>query len=360
MADIGKVASEGPLSKFVPGVTAAVSQGPGAAVTKAVDVSRDVSEVVRGVGNDGTKTSGKEVVVTEASVNGNQPATTPTKKNPTSLETDSYRNGNQSYNGDTGDSLINTRVLGEPDQDTLAYISISTEIEGDLAKYINSQKYENNMALGHGAERTTLIQGDKVTAYTRFFLQQVSESQQEKYQVVETFTSFYTFFYGKRPTVYTFTGSLLNDENHKWVNDFMFFYDNFFRGTRTADMGAQAVMTYDGRVVSGFIIDLAIRQSAELHKGAQFSMNMLVTDHVPINFSVDITALIEKAQIDLINEKARIMQQVGSINKNVPAEVAQAANAKVGGLAPMASVRTGRTTRNKIPSKKKKGFDKYW
>src|ERR1019366_7308331 len=74
-----------------------------------------------------------------------------------------------------------------------------------------------------------------VNAYSRFFLQGVTEAEQEKYQLVETFTGFYAFFYGKRPPIYRYTGTLLADPIYRWNNDMKFMYENYFRGSRATE-----------------------------------------------------------------------------------------------------------------------------
>lgn len=237
---------------------------------------------------------------------------------------DAYRSGGFSAASVGGDSLLRPRVLGEG-EDRVAYLSITQEI--------NDASNLTDLSSG-----SVDFRGNVVSAYSRFFLQSVSESQVEKYQVVETFSSFYTFFYGKRPAVYRFTGILLNDENHKWVNDFMFFYENYFRGTRTTELNSQAVMTYDGRMVSGFIVDLSLEQaSAPVHKGVMFSMNMLITDHVPVTFSSDMRQLISSASTSLRLEAERLARQLATINREIPAAKAYAVRERTTGKKPNAT-----------------------
>lgn len=185
------------------------------------------------------------------------------------LLSDAYRNGI-----DSSDLQLASRSLGEaPDQPAPASISV---------------------ALSGGDASTELI-----SSYSRFFLQAVSEGQAEKFQTVETFTAHYTFFYGKRPSVYNFRGTLLNDEYHRWADDFTYFYENFFRGTRSVEQKAHAVLRYDGKLVRGFITDFVIQQVAEMDRGVSFSLNLLVTDHSRLKPSPDIQSLLTKSKGDL-------------------------------------------------------------
>lgn len=240
----------------------------------------------------------------EVSTAPGQPGNTPdAQPGPTDMSQDAYRFGN--FTGTSDDPLTDPRVLGDSD-DRIASISIVAQTETDVANP------EETLAGG-----VNLIQG-----YSRFFLQNVVEADSEKMQVVETFTSHYVFFYGKKPAVYRYSGSLLNDENFKWTHDLRFFYENFFRGTRSVELGAQAVLNYDDRVVTGFIMDMTMSQQADLDKGAQFSFNLLVIDVSHMNFSADVKSIIKAKQKELGDAAALIQQQLVAINKNVPAEQA--------------------------------------
>jgi hypothetical protein len=253
-------------------------------------------ERVRGIASGSknrTPAQNTAMQVTEIVQSPAQLSNTPSADISVDVAQDAYRFGNSDSSGD--DPLINSRVLGEAD-DKIATISLSSD---------------TNLSEESAG-------GDVVTAYSRFFLQAVSESQVEKFQIVETFTAFYTFFYGKRPPVYSFRGTLLNDENHKWTNDLMFFYENFFRGTRSAELNTQAVISYDGRLVSGFILNLNIQQSAEMNKGATFSMDVLITDHQQVKFSADIDALINSARASLEELAVQIQQQISVVKRSIP------------------------------------------
>ena len=260
----------------------------------AVPVGKKISEKI--VGAAGTTINQTEVVQLPS-----QPATTPDKDFNQSIADidfagrDAYRFGNGPlFTG--SDPLVNPRVLGEK-EDSIASISLSTQT-----------------VLTSDSPPT----GNVLNAFSRFFLEGVTESQVEKFQIVETFTAFYTFFYGKRPPIYNFRGTLLNDENFKWTNDLMFFYDNFLRGTQSVQLGAQAIVSYDERLVSGFLLNLNIQENAVAPKGAAFSFDVLVVSHIQTRFSTDINDLLQKAKAFLQDESNRIQQQISLINKDIP------------------------------------------
>ena len=179
---------------------------------------------------------------------------------------------------------------------------------------------------------------DIITGYSRFFLQSVSEAEQEKYQVVETFTGYYAFFYGKRPPIYRYSGTFLSDPNYRWNNDFKFMYENFFRGTSAVELLAEMIISYDGRTVIGFPLSLTMNQEASLSKGVPFTIDLLVVDHqVSDNLSLDVNTMLQQLQNTLAATKAKIKSTQASVSSGVSASVLTADNA-TNGIIPASSI----------------------
>lgn len=218
-----------------------------------------------------------------------------------SVGLDTYRVGN---------GEIQARTLGEAEADEPAAISVQTR-DGD----------------------------EVLSAFSRFFLQSVSEQEQEKYQVVETFTAYYTFFFGKRPPVYTFSGVLLNDQRHTWMNDFRFVYENFLRGTAAADLGAHTIITYDKRKVSGFVLSLRIQQDAMLDKGVPFSIDVLVVDHEPLTYSTDFNSFIQEQQRRLAELRAKAQADIRALTVGVDSTQSILGNLVLNGRRPPGSIK---------------------
>lgn len=128
---------------------------------------------------------------------------------------------------------------------------------------------------------------DIIPRYTKFILQGVQEGHQERSQIVETFGDFYSFFYGERPPMYAFSGTLINTRNANWVSDFMVTYESFLRGTRCAEQSAQAIVTYGGRQAQGFILSTNMNTQAVNQEGVNFSFQMVVTKRRFLGFSDD-------------------------------------------------------------------------
>lgn len=217
------------------------------------------------------------------------------------LEADYYRNGSGS---EADPETFLPRTLGA-EQDQVCSMTLQQPVP---SKTLGAQ----------GSAGAKIID-----AYTRFFLQSVVEAEQEKYQIVETFTGYYAFFYGKRPPIYRFTGVLLNDVTYRWANDFKYVYENFFRGTSAVEYAAEVIMNYDGRVVVGFPLSLTMQQDSINDKGIPFSMDLLVISHTPIRLSTDIDDLLRSKMADLAALKGKIKATTASLLKGSSPSVLQ-------------------------------------
>jgi len=118
---------------------------------------------------------------------------------------------------------------------------------------------------------------------TKFFLENVQENREEKVQIVDTFGEWIAFFFGRRPEVYTYSGTLLNAKNHDWKNEFQENYEHFLRGSQAVKYRATMFLQYDDVVVEGFMLNCNIQQSAITHNGVPFSFSLLVINRSPLN-----------------------------------------------------------------------------
>lgn len=119
---------------------------------------------------------------------------------------------------------------------------------------------------------------------TKFFLEQVQENREEKVQVIDTFGEWVAFFFGRKPEVYSYAGTLLNAKNHDWKNEFQINYDQFLRGSQAVKHKATVFLHYDDVIVEGFILNSSIQMVASADGAVPFSFNMLVINRAPANY----------------------------------------------------------------------------
>lgn len=155
--------------------------------------------------------------------------------------------------------------------------------------------------------------GQLVPEYSKFFLESVQESHNEKFQLVETFNDWYVYFYGEKPPVYTFSGHLLNFNNYNWKNEFMYFYQNFWRGTKAVALGARVFLTYDYQQIQGYLLGISTNVRAVNDKAAPFNISVLVTRRLFFNGTNDDGVirdnLIPRSDNGLINTNADVFSR---------------------------------------------------
>lgn len=118
---------------------------------------------------------------------------------------------------------------------------------------------------------------------TKFFLENVVENREEKVQIVDTFGEWTAFFFGRRPEVYTYSGTLLNARNHDWANEFAQNYDDYLRGSQAVRYRATIFLQYDDVVVQGYMLSSSLQRSAISDKGVPFSFSLLVMNRSALN-----------------------------------------------------------------------------
>jgi hypothetical protein len=218
------------------------------------------------------------------------------------LQNDSYRYGSKTIKTD---GINNPRSVGERanDKDDIAYLRLTIDPSANSS-----------------------VKGFAINAYSRFFLQSWQEAQQEKMQVVETFSNYYAYFFGKRPVMYRYNGILLNDLNNEWANDLMFYYENYFRGSQSAALSGIVSITYSGKTVTGFFTGISMSGVAENDNLVTFSLDMLVVDHTTTRYSPDIAQLINTRQQQITAFAAGVQSFITNTSKGARSQSINAAN----------------------------------
>ena len=95
---------------------------------------------------------------------------------------------------------------------------------------------------------------------------------------METFGESYVYFFGERTPVMQFSGELLNTEDFNWKMEFIELYDKELKGTALVKNRARAIITIDGLLFGGYLMDVRTdRNSAEPDR-IPFAFTMVVTN----------------------------------------------------------------------------------
>jgi len=111
--------------------------------------------------------------------------------------------------------------------------------------------------------------------FNNFSLLSVAESSEEILKVNINFGSHWNaFFFGQQPKVYRFTGFFLDSREYPYYQEFMVAYDNYLSGRKLIENKMMTKFVYDGRIVDGYMINLAVTSTSEapLIKSFQFSV----------------------------------------------------------------------------------------
>ena len=141
---------------------------------------------------------------------------------------------------------------------------------------------------------TINISGDRILnklsnqnrGYFDFFLQGTDETFDEKFQVVETLGDSYVVFgLGKKPRVFSYSGSLMNSQENEWRINFVKMFEQYVSISRLARFSSgksgtrnnQVSLIYDGFTARGAILNLRTQLRSENELITTFAFSMLVT-----------------------------------------------------------------------------------
>jgi hypothetical protein len=110
-----------------------------------------------------------------------------------------------------------------------------------------------------------------------FILQGVSESRQEKVQIIETFGDHFAFFYGQKPIVLQVQGMLFNSADFNWKNEFLANYERLLRGTKCVENRTRVFLGWDDVVAQGYMLNVQIQYNKDMPLVVPFSFSLLLT-----------------------------------------------------------------------------------
>lgn len=165
---------------------------------------------------------------------------------------------------------------------------------------------------------------DLIPPYTKFILQGAQESYNERSQIVETFGDYYVFFFGQRPQIYNFSGTLLNSKNASWLNDWKFMYQNFLRGSKAVENNARVVLSYGGRQIEGYLLSTGNTTSGDNQFGASFNFQLLLIDEKFLHFSNDFGLIVSDGKLKESQDFLQLLTEGGLSQADVDRALQQA------------------------------------
>ena len=173
-------------------------------------------------------------------------------------------------------------IEGSANDGITSYSTVYAKNKPQLSGITIKNAPANLIVVGY---KNTEFTGKTFYASNKFFLQNITEVNQEKLQVLETFGDPILLFFNNRTKVYSFTGTFLdandgtNGVEYMWADAFKLFYDENLRGTRLVDNEQIAIMSVNNQMYIGYPTALNINTNANNPLIAGFSMTFIVVDH---------------------------------------------------------------------------------
>lgn len=115
--------------------------------------------------------------------------------------------------------------------------------------------------------------------YNQFFMNSIAESNNEKFDIVDTMSEGEAFFaFGSRPEIWTFTGSLINDKINNWLGKFREIWHSHIRASVLVENGQYLKITIPtiSLTCNVYPIGLTIYSTADNEVQSVFSMSTYV------------------------------------------------------------------------------------
>lgn len=113
--------------------------------------------------------------------------------------------------------------------------------------------------------------------FNNFSLTSVSEAREELVRINMNFGgNWNAFFFGENPRVFQFQGVLLDSPEYPYYQEFVAAYDMYLSGRKSIANNFEVILTYDGRIVSGYLLKLVDEITADQYNLKSFAFTVLV------------------------------------------------------------------------------------
>lgn len=127
--------------------------------------------------------------------------------------------------------------------------------------------------------------------FNNFSLTNVQETNEQIVKVQVNFgSSWNAFFFGEKPKIYQFSGVFLDSKEYPYYQEFLTAYENYLSGRKAIENKMQMIISYDGRLVDGYMLNIATTHTAanQLVKAFQFTVLVKESIFIRNNFDRDI------------------------------------------------------------------------
>ena len=176
-----------------------------------------------------------------------------------------------------GDTTIASIILYENP-------SIVSEDDENPFDYLNDYAQKVVQPLGkmdyNGSKRNVamldLSNDDYIGIFNNILLTSVSESHSVIQKLHLNFSnSWNVFFFSDNPVMLTINGGFLDNEMYPYYQEFMMAYEKYLSGAKTAGKDMSMILSYDGKIVDGYITGIQVNTNVSTEGYKQFQMSFL-------------------------------------------------------------------------------------
>ena len=208
-----------------------------------------------------------------------------------------YGVGMKRHNETLATILVYKKGQSDSCPEQIAYLDeFDTKVESLTLAVTESTTGPTSLSSGAPEQPIGEITKDKLDGkndyygiFNNFSLLNVAESHEEIVKLHVNFSADWNaFFFGEKPRVYQFSGFFLDSMDYPYYQEFMVAYDKYLSGRKSVESKVQVKFIYDGKIVDGYMLNIATSQTAadQLIKSFQFTVlvkgfNWVRTNLVP-------------------------------------------------------------------------------
>lgn len=157
---------------------------------------------------------------------------------------------------------------------------------------------------------------DIVQPIRNFFLQSIQGRIAERAQIMETYDGLDVIFLGKKAIQLNMSAVLYNTENLNWRDQWMWYWDNYLRGTKVAQRKAQEIITTDNLLINGVFLSYDFQETGEQQNSIGISISMICPQDgiIPVKMQKGATYKVTKNLTGVAKEVLKSLEN-GDTNK---------------------------------------------
>jgi len=123
--------------------------------------------------------------------------------------------------------------------------------------------------------------------FNNFSLLSVNERHEEIIKLHQNFSEGWNaFFFGEKPVIYSFGGVFIDSMEYPYYQEFMIAYQKYLSGRKCIENRMQFKLMYDGKLVTGYMINISSNSTTEFPASKAFTFSVLVRDIQWIRFNL--------------------------------------------------------------------------